>query len=83
MMTLSIFKEDSKPLKQRSAFLRLLLMQRTEWAIVLFACTICVLNGVAEPVLAYFIARIIDVSSMILNMLINKNFLSTRLSNTA
>ncbi|CAM4797984.1 unnamed protein product [Rotaria magnacalcarata] len=53
-------KDSSKPLKQRNVFLRLLAMNKPEWLTILVGCLACIVNGAAEPLLAFLLAKIVE-----------------------
>ncbi|CAF3218820.1 unnamed protein product [Rotaria sp. Silwood2] len=58
--TVDMSKPSSKPLRQRFAFLRLLSMNSPEWITLLIGCISCVLNGAAQPLFAFSLARIVN-----------------------
>ncbi|CAF2451835.1 unnamed protein product [Rotaria sp. Silwood2] len=58
--TVDMNKPSSKPLRQRFAFLRLLSMNSPEWITLLIGCISCVLNGAAQPLFAFSLARIVN-----------------------
>ncbi|CAF4336061.1 unnamed protein product [Rotaria socialis] len=53
-------KDSSKPLKQRNVIVRLLAMNKPEWLTILVACLACIINGAAEPFLAFLLAKIVE-----------------------
>ncbi|CAF4789632.1 unnamed protein product [Rotaria sp. Silwood1] len=53
-------KQSLKSSRKRFVFLRLLSMNSPEWIIILIGCIACALNGVAQPMFAFLLTKIID-----------------------
>jgi hypothetical protein len=50
--------------KEKSIFVRLLLMSRPEWMIILLGCIICASNGALQTGFAVLVSHIIGVSDL-------------------
>ncbi|CAF1071435.1 unnamed protein product [Rotaria sordida] len=53
-------KQSSKLFRRRFVFLRLLSMSSPEWITILIGCIACVLNGVAQPLFAFLLTKIVE-----------------------
>ncbi|CAF1234636.1 unnamed protein product [Rotaria sordida] len=67
--TVDVNKQTTRPLSRRFVFLRLLSMNSPEWITILIGCIACVLNGAAQPLCAFLLTQIVEVSDPFIQIL--------------